>query len=140
MPTALLALLLTVLSQATSPFVGSWAADFKGTTYVRLNIQVVDGRFVGTINTPGSLKVDPSGELESVTAASTMSSPLLDLHLADSVLSFSSKDGDDRDQFELRLTGDKTAELSLILDEESRQELASGGIPPPRPFRLRKIE
>ncbi len=140
MPTVLFALLLTAVSQATSPFVGAWAADFKGTAYVRLNIQVVDGRLVGTINTPGDLKVDPNGDVESVTAASATSSPLLDLHLADSVLSFSRRDGDDRDRFELRVTGDRTAELTLILDEDSRRELASDGIPAPKPFRLRKIE
>ena len=58
--------------------------------------------------------------------------------MRDAVVSFSHKDGNDTDRFEVRLIGGE-AELRFILDEETLKELTDSGIPPPKPVRLKRL-
>ncbi len=63
---------------------------------------------------------------------------MLDVRQNGDVLSFSYDNGGDVDKFELRLIDTNTAELTVLIPEEARQELAADGIPLPKPFRLAK--
>jgi hypothetical protein len=54
------------------------------------------------------------------------------------MLSFSRKAGNDTDRFELRRVGDH-GELSLIMSDELRREVAAEGLPIPKPIRLTKV-
>jgi len=56
----------------------------------------------------------------------------------DAVVSFSHKDGNDIDRFEMRVSAGE-AELRFILDEETLKELTDEGIPPPKPVRLKRV-
>jgi len=64
---------------------------------------------------------------------------MTDVRRSGNVLSFSSDDdGQDVAKFELRLIDPNTADLTLLLPEEERQQLAAERIPLPKPFRLAK--
>jgi hypothetical protein len=143
MSSAVLAVLVaSLISQSpTQSYAGVWVAEHNGTTYVRLNLQITDGHLAGTISLADSIHVDPQGEVDRATAAPETATAIQEIKVTDGVLSFSRKDdGGDVDRFEMRLTGDQTAGLSLMLDEDTRQELASDGVPVPRPFRITKTK
>jgi hypothetical protein len=63
---------------------------------------------------------------------------MLDVHWNGTVLSFTVNNGDDVHRFELRLIDANTGELTPIIPEEQRQELAKEGIPLPKPFPVTK--
>ena len=58
--------------------------------------------------------------------------------LKGSTVTFSIKEGNDTDQFELRLLENADADLLLLVNEEDRKELAADGVPLPKPIRLTK--
>ena len=53
-------------------------------------------------------------------------------------MTFSVKDVEDTDRFELRLLENADAELRFLLNDEDREDFAASGIPLPKPIRLRK--
>ena len=75
----------------------------------------------------------------SAKAAPPESTPILSPRLRDSTLSFSRKDGNDTENFEMRVIGDGAAELLFVPTEADRKELADQGIPMLKPFRLKKV-
>ena len=86
-----------------------------------------------------SIKVDGQGNVDSVTEAPSTLRPMKDVRRIGNVLSFSYEDdAHDVSQFELRLIDTNTAELTLILPEDERQQLAAEGVSLPKPFRLAK--
>ena len=112
--------------QATSQsYAGTWTAELAGQTYVRLELQVTNGALGGRISL-GNIEVDSGGEVKTALAAPNEFTPLFDVVLKDSVLSFSRKDGNDTDSFELRLV-DSRAELRFIPSDADRAELATMG-------------
>ena len=119
------------------PYAGTWVADLAGKTYVRLELTVTNGALAGTISL-GDIHVDSQGAVDQVTRTPAEGTPIFDITLRDSLLSFSRKDGDDTDHFEMRLVG-SAAELRFVLTEADRRDLAEQGIPLPKPFPLRKI-
>jgi len=128
-----------ILGQALGPFGGDWTADFHGTTYVRLALNDQAGAPQGMMSIGKSIHVDKQGNLDNVSEAAVTLVPLLDVRRSGDVLSFTFKTADgDLDKFELRLIDTATAELTLLLSDDERQELASDGIPLPKPFRLIK--
>jgi hypothetical protein len=127
--------LALTFGQATSQsYTGTWTAELAGQTYVRLELQVTNGALGGRISL-GNIEVDSAGEVKTAFAAPNEFTPLLDVVLRDSVLSFSRKDGNDTDHFELRLV-DNRAELRFIPSDADRAELAAMGVPAPKPIRL----
>ena len=64
--------------------------------------------------------------------------PILDATLKGSTVTFSIKEGNDTDQFELRLLENADADLLILVNEEDRKELAADGVPSPKPIRLTK--
>ncbi len=133
-----LAFVTVTLGQPIDPYSGDWTADFHGTTYVRLMLNDKGGAAQGAMSIGKDIHVDRQGNIDGVTEAASTLTPMLDVRRSGEVLSFSYRSGDnvDVDTFELRLIDSNTAELTLLLPEEARQELAADGIPLPRPFRL----
>ena len=139
MPATLLATALFALSlgQSLESYGGTWIAEFKGATFVRLELSVTGGTLGGRIAL-GDLEVDAEGRVKAARPAPDRLTPIFDVAVRDSVVSFSHRDGNDTDRFELRLIGGE-AELRFIFDEDTLKELTDEGIPPPKPVRLKKV-
>ena len=133
-----IAIVALVLGQPGNVLNGTWTADFRGTTYVRLVF--AEGATVpqGTMSIGPRLHADDDGNVDSVTAASSTPTRMLDIRWSDGVLSFGINDGPDVDRFEFRLIDANHAELSLILSEEEKREAAAEHLPLPKPFPLTK--
>ena len=139
MPATLLATALFALSlgQSLDSYGGTWIAEFKGAAFVRLELSVTGWSLGGRIAL-GDLEVDAEGRVKAARPAPDRLTPIFDVAVRNSVVSFSHKDGNDTDRFELRLIGGE-AELRFIFDEDTLKELTDEGIPPPKPVRLKKI-
>ena len=139
MPATLLATALVALSlgQSLESYGGTWIAEFKGAAFVRLELSVSGGTLGGRIAL-GNMEVDAEGRVKAARQAPDRLTPIFDVAVRDSVVSFSHRDGSDTDRFELRLTGGE-AELRFIFDEDTLKELNDEGIPPPKPVRLKKV-
>ena len=139
MPATLLATALFALSLAQSldSYGGTWIAEFKGAAFVRLELNVTGGSLGGRIAL-GDMEVDAEGRVKAARPAPDRLTPIFDVAVRNSVVSFSHKDGNDTDRFELRLIGGE-AELRFIFDEDTLKELTDEGIPPPKPVRLKKV-
>ena len=128
---------LSAFQPARTPIAGSWTAKFEDRTYIRLEIKTVDGAIAGGISL-GHFELDPQGAVRRADAAPLILRPIFDAAQRGSTVTFSAKDVNDTDKFELRLLENADAELWLLLNDEDRAELAASGIPLPRPIRLRK--
>jgi hypothetical protein len=133
-----LAFATVFLGQPLGPYSGDWTADFRGTTYLRLALNDAAGTPRGAMSIGNSIHVDKQGNLDGVSEAALTLRPMLDVRRSGEVLSFSYPSDNGVDLFELRLVDTNIAELTLLLPEEARQELAADGIPMPKPFRLTK--
>jgi hypothetical protein len=127
-----------VLGQPGNVLSGNWIANFQGTTYLCLAFAEGAAAPQGTMSIAQSIHVDDEGNVDSVTAASSTPTRMLDMRLNDGVLSFRINDGPDVDRFEFRLIDANHAELAPILSGEERRQLAAEQIPLPKPFRLTK--
>ena len=128
---------LSAAQPASGPISGSWTAAFEGQTFIRLDIQAVDGGYAGSISL-GNFEVNPQGQVSRADAAPLTLKPISGVTMKGSTLTFVSKDGSDTDQFELRLLEGGGAELHFLLTEEDRRQLAESGVPVPKPIRLTK--
>ena len=130
------AAVVTVLFGQVTPqsFVGTWAAEFKGVTYARLELQNESGSISGRVSL-GGIHVTNDGTVDEVSFPATNWTPVFDVRLSNGVLTFARKDGDDIDRFELRLLG-SDAELTLVFTADDRERLAQEDVPLPKPFRL----
>ena len=84
------------------------------------------------------IHVDDEGNVDSVTAASSTPTRMLDIRWNDGVLSFGINDGPDVDRFEFRLIDANHAELAPIFSGEERRQATAERLPLPKPFRLTK--
>jgi hypothetical protein len=130
--TAALALPLT---QTTAPYVGTWTAEQSGRTFVRLELSTAGAAVRGRFSL-GDIELDKTGALKTVTLAPEPLTPIADVKVVGSVVTFAHKDGDDTDHFRLTVLDKGTAELTLILSDEDRRELAESGISEFKPIRL----
>ena len=139
MPAALLATVLVAFSLGQIPerYGGTWIAEFEGTAFVRLELTVTGGALGGRIAL-GDIQVDGEGRVKTARKAPDQLTPIFDVVVRDSGVSFSRKDGDDTDRFEMRLSAGET-ELRFILDDATLEELTDSGIPPPKPVRLKRV-
>lgn len=139
MPVTLLATALVGLSlgQSLESYGGTWIAEFKGAAFVRLELSVTGGTLGGRIAL-GDIEVDAEGRVKAAKQASDRLTPIFDVAVHDSVVSFSRRNGNDTDRLEMRLSGGE-AELRFILDEATLKEVTDSGIPPPKPVRLKKV-
>jgi hypothetical protein len=116
---------------------GLWTAQFEGQTFIRLELASANGTMTGSISL-GNIEVDERGALRRVDAATGGQTPIFDVTLRDSVLTFSVKESSDTDRFEFRLLEAGHGELAFLLNDANREELAASGIPVPRPVALAK--
>ena len=128
---------LSVAQTPGRPITGLWSAEFEGRTFIRLELQAVDGAVAGGISL-GNFEVDSQGVVKRADAAPPNLTPIFDVTPSGTVVTFFRKDGNDTDQFVLRVRDDASADLEFLLNDEDRQELAASGVPPPKPIRLRK--
>ena len=119
-------------------YAGTWTADLRGTTYVRLELEPFDGTLRGRIAL-GNLQFDGQGQVAKAEPAPSRLTPLIDVSLRITGISFSRRDVTDIDRFEMRLLDDETAELLFIPTDEDRKVLAAEGIGVPKPMRLKRI-
>jgi hypothetical protein len=126
---------LSTAQPASGPISGSWTAAFEGRTFIRLAVKAVDGGYAGSISL-GNFEVDPQGLVSRADAAPLTLTPISGVTMKGSTLTFVRKDGNDTDQFELRLLAGGGAELHFLLNEEDRRQLAASGVPVPKPIRL----
>jgi hypothetical protein len=133
-----LALVAGTAGQSAGPWAtGSWSAQFDGRTFLKLEVKSLQGALTGGISL-GNIEVDKQGGLRSVKEAPLDLKPILDVVDQGARLTFSCKDGDDTERFELRMTDANHAELSVLLSESDRQALAAEGVPPPKPIAMVK--
>ena len=134
-----LAFVTVLLGQSLGPYSGDWTADLRGTTYLRLTLNDKAGALQGAMSIGKSIQVDGRGNVDRVTEAPSTLRPMTDVRRNGNVLSFSYEDdGHDVSKFELRLLDTNTDELTLLVPEVERQQLAADGISLPKPFRLTK--
>jgi len=142
MKAVLVALAITALSvvqPAEQPIVGSWTAKFEGRTFIRLEITSVNGMLGGGMSL-GNIQVDPQGVVKTVETAPSILTPIFGIVRNGSIVTFFMKEGNDTDEFELRLRENADADLHFILNEADRKELAAAGVPPPKPIHLSRSE
>ena len=135
------ALAITAVSvgqPAGGSIAGSWTAAFEGRTFIRLELETVDGAIAGGISL-GDVEVDQQGVVRRADGAPPNLTPIFDGTLKGSTVTFFTKDGNDTDRFELRLLDDADADLYFLLNDEDRAALAASGVPPPKPIRLTKV-
>ena len=125
---------LTLAQPASQRFAGTWTADLAGKTFARLELRETGGTLGGWVSL-GRVHFDPSGEITEVMQTAGELTPIFDVTLRDGTLRFSRKDGDDTDRFELRIVNGE-AQLSFVLSEADRAELASQGVAAVKPVRL----
>ena len=87
----------------------------------------------------GDLQVDAEGRVKAAAAAPDRLTPIFDVVAKDSRLSFSHKDGDDTDRFEMYLGAGDQAELRFIPDEATLKDLKEAGIAVPKPIALKRV-
>ena len=131
------ALVALSVQSSGAPIAGSWTAQFNGRTFVRLELKAANGTFDGGISL-GNVEVDKQGALSRVSEAPRDLTPISDVLRAASALRFSRKNGTDADRFELRVLETGRAELQFFVSDRDFRELATVGVPPPRPFQLTK--
>ena len=132
-----LAVSLTANQTGRQAFAGTWIASHAGTTFVRLELRVVENALEGKIGL-GNIHVDGTGVVDKASAAPTNLKPIFDVTLQGSTLSFASKDEHDTDRFEVMLAG-ADAEIRFVFSDLDRQALAAEGVPVPKPIRLKKL-
>lgn len=135
--TMLAVALAVTFGQASNPYAGTWIAEHSGKTHIRLELHLTNGALTGGLSL-GDLEVNPEGEIRSTATAPLELTPIFDVVLRDSTLSFSRQEGDDTEHFELRLVADQ-ADIRFILSEADRLELAEIGVAVPKPIRLRRV-
>lgn len=135
--TLMVALTLAPAQANAQRYAGTWIAEFEGTTFVRLELTPAGDTLTGRISL-GNIEVNPEGAIRKATAVPAQMTPIFDIVVGDASLSFSRKESRDTDRFEMRRMGND-ANLVLVPTEELRKELIAGGVPLPKPIRLRKI-
>ena len=86
----------------------------------------------------GNVEIDSQGAVRRADESPRALTPIFDVKLRASLLTFSRKDGDSIERFEVRLLDAGNAEIKLLLDDEDLEELAADGIPTPKPIHLAK--
>ena len=140
----MLAMMMTALlaglapAQTAEPYAGTWLAEFGGKAFVRLELRSSGNTLAGRIAL-GNIEVDSDGRVKAANEAPDRLTPIFDVVVRDSGLTFSRKDGNDTDRFEMRVdTGDQ-AELQFLPDEATLKELAESGIAVPKPVATKRV-
>jgi beta-lactamase regulating signal transducer with metallopeptidase domain len=112
-------------------FVGTWHAQFKGKTFLTINLEKQQGKLIGTVS-HSELQVDEHGELTSAEEHEG-SDPIVEAKLTSGTLHITTKESTSQDtiQCEMKLTGTDQAELRV---------LAPPDVPTPKPWKLERAK
>ena len=112
-------------------FVGTWHAQFKGKTFLTINLQMQQGKLTGTTS-HADIQVDKDGELASAEEHEG-SDPIVEAKLTSGILRIITKEPTSQDtiQCEMKLTGTDQAELRV---------LAPPDVPAPKPWKLERAK
>ena len=118
------------------PYVGTWTAEFTGTTFIRLDIRMTNDTLTGRISV-GDVHVDANGRADRVGAAPAESTPVIidGLDVTHSTLTFSRIQGGDTDHFSAKWIDPTSLELSFLWWDAERHY---AGIHP-APVRLKRV-
>ena len=135
--TLLIALAVVPIGQTgTASLVGTWTAQFEGTTFVRLELNTANGGITGAISL-GDIELDQKGECVAKASPPRLK-PISGVTQRGSALQFLLKEGDEPDRFEFHLLEGGGAELHFLLNEDDLEELKESGIQAFQPIRLTK--
>ena len=134
----LFALLIAGLTIQPASHAGTWVAELKGLTFVRLEVKTVNGRLTGALAT-GDIQFDTNGVVNGAKSAPTALTPMDNITISRDVMSFTRIEGSDTERFQMRVTAEGRAELTFLPSDEDLEELKEAGIPPPKPIPLRKL-
>ena len=112
-------------------FVGTWHAQFKGETFLTINLEKHQGKLTGTVS-HADMQVDKDGELTSAEEHEG-SDPIVEAKLTNGILRITTKEQTSQDtiQCEMKLTGTDQAELRV---------LAPPDVPAPKPWKLERAK
>jgi hypothetical protein len=130
----LAAILVLPLAQNATPYAGMWTAELGGRTFVRLELSTAENSTAGRIGL-GDIELDKTGRLRKVSEAPALT-PIQDVNVKGSVVTFAHKDGTNVDHFQLSVLRNGTAELVPLLSDKDKRELASSGIAEFKPIKL----
>ena len=112
-------------------FVGTWHAQFKGKTFLTINLEKQQGKLIGTVS-HADMQVGKDGELTSAEEHEG-SNPIVEAKLTGGTLLITTKEQESQDtiQCEMKLTGTDQAELRV---------LAPPDVPAPKPWKLERAK
>ncbi len=94
-------------------FVGTWQAKFKGKIFETIVLNNQDGKITGTVSR-GEIQLNDNGELTSA-EQNGGTDPIIEAKVIGKTLLITCKDEDgDSIQAEIKLTGDRQAELQMV--------------------------
>ena len=125
------------VQSAITDMSGTWIADHRGTTFVRLELKAVDNTLAGAIGT-GNVSFDNNGDVTEVTAVPMTLTPVYEVVVTGASIRFMRQEGTDAEQFRFTVLGADQAELLFLPSEEMLLELKEAGIGALKPFRLHK--
>jgi len=131
------ALVIGATQTSNQSFAGTWTAEHAGQTFVRLELEGAGAQVGGRISL-GDIQLDKAGQVKTAKTAPRNLTSIFDVAERAGKLTFARKDGQETDRFELKLIDATTAELTFVLTEASRKELASLGISEFKPVKLTK--
>ena len=131
-------LLAGLLQPPPAGLAGTWVADLNGTTFMRLELRTENGRLIGALGT-GDIHFNEKGVVDEAKGVPSTLTPISSIEMSGRVMSFKRIEGDDLEDFRLRITGERTAELTFLPSDEVLKELKEEGIPAPKPIPLRKV-
>lgn len=139
MRSIVLATLLAIpAAQTAAPSAaGLWTAQQGGLTFVRLEFSPAGNVLAGRISI-GDIETDRSGAMKKAAAAPSPMTPIQDVKVTGSVVTFVHKDGTDLDHFRMNVLKNDTAELTFLPTDAERRELASSGTAVIKPITLTK--
>ncbi len=110
-------------------FAGTWKAEFKKQTWLVLTLEPQKGGLTGTLTHSTYLSADNEGDLTSV-GEEMATAKVEKAVVAGNTLRISCRDEEgDQDDFDLKVTGENTAEL---------QPVSRDGAPVPKAFKLKR--
>ena len=112
-------------------FVGTWHAQFKGKTFLTINLEKQQGKLTGTVS-HSDIQVGDDGELTSAEQHQG-SDPIVEARLANGILHITTKEQTSQDtiQCDMKLTGTDQAELRVLVPPD---------VPAPKPWKLERAK
>jgi TonB family protein len=97
-------------------FAGGWQAQFENQPFVKLSLEIQDGRLTGVIRT-GDINLDNDGNVTEVTHGLRSPASILDATVEGGSLFFKQQDGSDTLSYKMKVAGADEAKLQMLSTE-----------------------